>query len=276
MSDVKLVLSDLDGTLLNNNSVISNYTSETIRLLVDKGIKFVPVSGRGLSILLVAVDKILQNVDYLVSSNGAAIYNAKDLSVVKCISLDKKDVINIYECAQKYNLELFCIIDGYYFNKEGIASKLVGKFVKFDNKWKVIEQSVIENGLIETLLKKENNVHKITIMFPLQQIRQQVFLELSALKTLHISSAKKNNLEISSIQADKGTALDELCYLYNISPSNTMAIGDASNDIPMITKAKTGVLLKNYIGDIQEYSNLISDYDNNDDGAAKMIRKICL
>ena len=91
-----------------------------------------------------------------------------------------------------------------------------------------------------------------------------------------ITGSAGYGLEITKAGANKGTGLLKLAEILGISPEETMAIGDAENDIDMIIAAGVGIAMKNGSDEIKSVADYISDEDNNHDGAAKMIEKIAL
>ena len=77
MRKIRLIASDLDGTLLRNNKEISPNTREALKEAAQAGIQFVPATGRSLKSI---PEEILQlpGTEYVLTSNGAAIYSRKE------------------------------------------------------------------------------------------------------------------------------------------------------------------------------------------------------
>ena len=274
MKDIKLIVSDLDGTLLNNDSEFSEYTLNVLEMIHEKGIRFVPVSGRGLYTLLPKIKK-LKHLDYFVAANGAVVYQ-NDLSIVECFPLNKYDALRIYETALRYKVNATFIIDGFYFDENGLYELVKDQMSLEDKAYERVLKAIRDNGLKEVIIDPSFAVHKATLLFDDMEKRKNVREELSRYESLHISNAKKTNLEISSSIANKGNALTVLAKLYDISLDNVLALGDANNDIPMFEKAGTGIAMLNSIGHAKEYADFISQEDNQNDGAARMIEMFCL
>ena len=76
MEKIKLIVSDMDGTLLNRQSVISEYTIRTLHRVNQAGVKIVPISGRPLCHLKPVISNI-QNLEYVATANGSAIIDLK-------------------------------------------------------------------------------------------------------------------------------------------------------------------------------------------------------
>lgn len=81
MSKIKLIVTDLDGTLLNDEKKVSAYTVEMIQKAKAAGIKICIASGRFDGMLSIYRDSIL-GCDYTISCNGAVVKNEKQQSVL--------------------------------------------------------------------------------------------------------------------------------------------------------------------------------------------------
>ncbi|MBU3157346.1 HAD hydrolase family protein [Clostridium estertheticum] len=109
----KLIVSNLDDTLLNDDHEICVKNIQAIKKASELGIKFVPASGRGYK----EIEKILMNLDlkdkeqqYVISFNGGAITESKDNKIVRSsyLSFEKaNEFINICSCCGKGKIRLF-------------------------------------------------------------------------------------------------------------------------------------------------------------------------
>lgn len=86
----KAVVTDLDGTLLNDEHKVSEFTKETVRKIIDKGIKFYIATGRNYGLAKVVKDELGINIP-LISSNGARI-NDEDGKVIYEDGLGRKEI----------------------------------------------------------------------------------------------------------------------------------------------------------------------------------------
>ena len=83
-------------------------------------------------------------------------------------------------------------------------------------------------------------------------------------------------LEFVPVGISKGVEIRFLADYLNIPMENTIAVGDAENDIPMIETAGLGVVMKNATDDIKKYGDYITELDNNQGGVGEVIRKFML
>jgi hydroxymethylpyrimidine pyrophosphatase-like HAD family hydrolase len=75
---------------------------------------------------------------------------------------------------------------------------------------------------------------------------------------------------------NKGNSIRWMCDYLNIPLENTIAVGDAENDITMIQTAGIGAVMKNASDDMKQYGNYITKKDNNEGGVAEVIKKFML
>ena len=83
-------------------------------------------------------------------------------------------------------------------------------------------------------------------------------------------------LEFVPAGINKGNSIRWMCDYMNIPLEDTIAVGDAENDISMIKTAGVGAVMKNAGEDIKEYGNYITEKDNNEGGVAEVIYKFML
>ena len=79
-----------------------------------------------------------------------------------------------------------------------------------------------------------------------------------------------NNLEINGAGVNKGNAVQRLLHYLGYEESQLMAIGDSSNDIPMLRIARMAIAMENATQETKEVATALTD-ENNADGVAKAI-----
>ena len=109
--NIRLIASDLDGTLLTDKKEISEMTKEALKETARRGIHFVPATGRSFS----AVPKEvlgLPNTEYVITSNGAAIYSiSMGKRIYECI-LDEKSVETILKVEKPESIVMEAFVEG--------------------------------------------------------------------------------------------------------------------------------------------------------------------
>lgn len=116
--DIKLIATDVDGTLVGaDHMVIPKVNIEAMNMAKEKGIINVISTGRSLSLTAGEIEK-LGCIDYAVISNGAAVVDLKDNSVMTSCYLDKEKVEEIVNIFNKYPL-----VYEIYADKKGFISQ---------------------------------------------------------------------------------------------------------------------------------------------------------
>ena len=100
----KVICTDLDGTLLDTESQLSAENSEAIEALVNRGIIFVPTTGRTIIELPNEV-RNHKSIRYFIYSNGAGIYDSKEDKAYEKL-LDSETVGKILDVLEKYKIML--------------------------------------------------------------------------------------------------------------------------------------------------------------------------
>lgn len=130
---MKLIVSDMDGTLLNSNSELSIENENAIKQIQNNGAKFILASGRPLAAMKSFYERL--DSDYVISFNGGLIYDVKNDSVVYKKTLSKDKVKMIYEYAQKNDLSLITYKDNQILcNRFDEYTNIEVKYTKLDYK----------------------------------------------------------------------------------------------------------------------------------------------
>ena len=272
MKNIKLVASDLDGTLLNKNKEITPRLFEALKKLDELGIYFVPSTGRPFGTVPKAI-KELPFLKYVITSNGATIYDA----------VEKKNIIENYLTAEAVTAvmeiakELPIITEYFIEGKAYIAKNVYDDLTPFH--LTESHESYIKNSRIpvekfwEEMEQNNTVLENINLVFTDMEMRKEVWDKLKATGLASVTAATTKNIEITSLYATKAQALEKLCEVLDLTRENVLAMGDGDNDMPMIQFAGIGVAMENGEEHIKQTADIIAD-DCNDFGAAKILEQI--
>lgn len=268
MDKIKLIISDIDGTILDNYHVIDSNLVNTIPMLKQYNIPFVLASARSpLAIQDIYIH--LQLNTPIISYNGALISKLNtDYSFE-----------HMYECALDAK-ELKMMIDFVTHVDNEISINLYSKekwYVPNIDIWNTIESQITAiEPIVHTNIKEITNIHKILLIGNPNTIN----IMLSKLKDLHLLKtsfylSKENYLEIVHKDVSKLMAVKQMEKHYSLSKDNIMTIGDNYNDIPMLSYAKYGIAMGNAPHDVKKVAFDVTD-SNMENGVSKVIIKYCL
>jgi len=263
----KLIVTDMDGTLLNREQEMTPKNREAIDFAIENGVSVALASGRmydsakqHIEYLNMDIPIIACNGSLIKSSNGTLIYSNK---------IDTELCLKAVEVLEKYNVYYQCQHEDLLFCKE--SDNKDSKYYKINEFMKTQTKVVIEDDLKDSILN--NDILKFTIIEENNtSILPVIKEELEKIEGLKITSSWENNIEIMSEGVDKGQAIKMLCEHLNIDRSEIMAFGDNYNDIEMLEYAGLGVAMGYSNDDIKESADYVTD-TNEESGFANAIFK---
>lgn len=250
----KLVAIDLDGTLLNSYGEVGESTRKALKTIKSKGIEVVLASGRPISSTeSLAIELGVDN--YLISGNGAAVYDIKNQKIVYDRFLTKNQVLEIANiCEQNsffYNVytedEVIASSLNYnvlFYHKENVK-KIEEKRTHINvvqNIREYIEQSGKERFLKITVCDESKFIFG-SIMRMLKEIDGIDVLDVEYMSKKKIKDGTEDvdiqyfYTEITNKNVNKWNAIEYLLNELNIKKEEVMAIGDNINDKDMIVEA---------------------------------------
>lgn len=264
----KLIVLDLDDTLLKNDGTICEENKVAIRSALEKGVKVILASGRAdLSIRKVAKELELEKYDgYILAYNGGKIINCKTNEVLYKAELTKEQITNLYDLANKHEVYIHTYIDDVIVGNVDnpytyIEGEITGANVEFD----------------ENFMKRlPDTCPKVIMLQQPEHIKEVETLLKPIIKDeMTMTITKPFFLEFMNNDVDKGKSLKRLCEILQINSDEVMAIGDSYNDVTMLNFAGLAVAMGNAVEDIKNLADFVTDTNENF-GVAKAINKYIL
>ena len=245
MSPIKLIATDLDGTLLNSRGEVSQENLDAIHALAENGIPVVPASGRSYT----EMPKVLRShpdIRYFLYSNGAAVMDAVtgeniiELCIPKALSNRVLDLLDTFEAHITYRHRGVCI---------GDASQQNDKAFAYYNVWQrhreVVEQFAVYESDFKTRAYAADGVEMFAVYFHSETEFDACREALRGIDGIGFAQIAYCGLEIFSSSAGKGRALLALADKLGIAHEQTAAVGDSDNDRSMILAAGMGFVVSN-------------------------------
>jgi Cof subfamily protein (haloacid dehalogenase superfamily) len=241
---LKLVFVDMDDTFLTPEKTITPLNRQALDLAYERGIQFVPCTGRnytGLPEELVSHP----SVRYAVCCNGA-------------IVRDLRENRNLHEVVMDYALvhDLWHQIQGLEVTFDLFADD--GVFTARD-RWHIIDEMDVSEATryvvtsvrtccdktVDQMIDAAGSICRVNVFYLTEKDKRAVWEAVDQRPELTRASSLPCNVEITHAGADKGAGLTWLCNYLGISPKDTIAFGDSSNDIAMLRAAGDGVAMAN-------------------------------
>lgn len=266
----QLFISDLDGTLLNQNAEISCETEKIINQLIDNGMKFSVATARTLA----SAGKILSGLNIrlpIILMNGVLIYNPLDKRYEVVNSLTEKLRNEIQSNAKSLNLDCFMytIRDNSmmtYF--ENLSSNAMKSFYNERREKYYKSFTQVKNFLeISDEVIYYTFINKYDKLKPLyERLSKNTQLEITFYDDIY--SENLWYLEAFSAKASKKQGLKYLRQKYGFN--QITAFGDNLNDLPMLEEANLKCVVSNARQELLNSADIVIG-SNSDDGVAKYL-----
>ena len=258
---MKLFFSDLDGTLLTSGKTISPATKQAVDDFVNAGNIFVISTGRALSSALKLRDHYGLNYpgSYLSSFNGGILYDNTAEKVISRTALPLEVVAKVQEIADEYHIYLQTYSGDYILARYDCEE--LRSYMHHTNMETIFADDLVLGLEDEPCKMLAIDLHDHA---HLQEFRRAV--EDAFGGSYSIVSSEPEYVELCPPDAGKGKALERLCGILQIPVRDSLAAGDAENDIPMLVSAGTGIAMINASDAVKAAADVVTAEDNDHDG----------
>lgn len=254
----KLIAVDLDGTLLNSNSQISDENLSAISKLAEMGVKTTTLTGRTYYEI---PDKLREfdALSYCVYSNGAGIKS----------KISNKDFYNpiskpiakaVFNIISEYDTMIEFYSNGYPFLNKANFNNEAYKYFRIDDYFiPVMPKTRKPIDDISVILDNDDyNIEMIHTFFRNEDERQECINRLkNEIGGIDISFSMTSNLEVFALGVNKGAGLKKLCELADISIDDVLVVGDSNNDVTAFQIAKNKYAVSNACDNLKNISTKI-------------------
>ena len=268
----KLVVSDMDGSLLTSQNKISEHSKKTIEKAIKKGVIFVLATGRLFGSARVYAKQLGLNTP-IMACNGGMIRNSIDGEILFDAPIEKK------ACQQVFD---FLKASDTYFHFYGLNTFYTEKIENESFEYAVWNNSLPEEDKIIIREVKnaqdilaQDKIYKILLHCKKDVKRSYYSNELNKISNITITSSWSDNFEVCGKNVTKGNAVKRFAQEMNIVPDDVICIGDNINDISMIEYAGVGVAMNNGEEAVKKVADYIAP-SNDEDGVAKVLEKYVL
>lgn len=266
----KMIVMDLDGTLLNNEKRVSEETRKYLNKLKQEGYIIAIATGRILKSALIATEGA-EFANYIITDAGAAVYKSSNKNnewkEIYADFIPKEIAISIiYEFDdEKYNYIDICEKDyAKRYTKGHFKSRL--QYIKYYTDRDEIIKDINRITHIAVFLDKNELIKE----------ERKKFIEKYPELDINIMQDSFDNmqwLELCIKGIKKYSGIYKIAQIENIDNKDIIAFGDGLNDIEMIESCGVGVAMKNALQDIKDKADFVTDKSNYEDGIVDFLEK---
>lgn len=264
MEKIKLIALDLDGTLTNEDKVITPVTFNALMELQRKGVRLCLASGRppyGMRPLAEQLQMDKFN-GILLCYNGGHVELCNTAETIVEIKLNEEYLQTLYDFQNESGFALMTYYENHIYT-EFPEDKYVRQSSK-NNKMDIIK---VKDFLKDT----PRPINKCLLVGDPEKVPYWEDRIAKAMRgKMHVCHSTPYFIELLPLGIDKGPSLQKLLAQFGLTPSELMTFGDSFNDLSMIKLASIGIAMGNAEQPVKDAADYITDTNNND-GIAKAL-----
>lgn len=261
----RIVASDMDGTLLNPDHKLSDYTRETLQILAEQQINFVFATGRH-HLDISQIRDGLGIKAFMITSNGARVHDAND-NLIFSHDVDHDIAHDLYRMVtNREEIQTHVYKDDDWFTNfpchdvEEFFQESVFNYRLFT------PDELDTNGVCKVFFTSENHIKLV-------EIEEAINARWG--DRVNASFSLPTCLEIMAGGVSKGHALDSVSHRLGYSLKDCIAFGDGMNDVEMLNMVAKGCIMENAHQRVKDtLPNLEIIGPNSQDAVAHYLRNI--
>ncbi|NMH29216.1 HAD family hydrolase [Flavobacterium silvaticum] len=258
---IKLIVTDMDGTLLDDTRKLPDDIWKTIEELHKKGIMFAVASGRQYQTLADIFDRVSDEMLFMAENGTYLVYHGKPIATNPIEKLLVKELI---ETGRKIP-DAYILLCG---TKTAYAESSDERFLSHARKY----FNHIE--IVDDLMELDEEVLKYTIADFRDPIHNSIHYFDSFRDRCKPAVSSDLWLDVMGLTANKGTALRTMQEKLGISNDETIVFGDYMNDFEMMQYASNSYAMVNAHPEILAVSKFVTRLDNNNNGVIDTLRSL--
>ncbi|KAI9309464.1 HAD-like domain-containing protein [Cunninghamella echinulata] len=272
-SQIKMVASDLDGTLVSHGFEVSARAIKVLKELEDIGFQIILASGRPPRSMALILDMIKLSHPLVLCCNGAVV-----------LDHEKKKIIKSFTIAQEYLFNLLKKMkdtlgnDIYIGVESGLLFKCEQGYALKRGPENMNHDYIIIDELEEFVMEPVEKIVVVHKEWPANQLdhylKTVIFNDAVWDRVIHITYSNPHFIEISAVGISKGTTIKSITEeQLGLNSKNLIAFGDMPNDLQMLEYAGIGVAMENALDEVKKIADHVT-LTNEEDGVAVVLEKL--
>jgi len=265
---IRLIVADLDGTLLNSDHVVTPLTEQAVRAAIAGGVLFTVATGKTYPSTVALIRQFDIHIP-LICGNGTQVF--------------APDGTLLHEAP----IPLECALEALRLAAEaGFTPIVYTQMGLLSNVWDANVEELVDHPEpaptivpdLESALRNDHKPYKLVLMnrdfdrVPLFHVQLDGIFDGRAFV---VRSGLQSVVEVLPLAVTKGTALEFILDQLGIGADETLCFGDNCNDVDMMQRAGIGVAMGNSPDDVQQAADYVTG-TNDEDGVGHAIQKFVL
>lgn len=260
-SKVKLVVTDMDGTLLNSKGEVSEKFFDLYQELKKRKIHFVAASGRQYYSIINKLDEIKNEIYIIAENGGISKYGDEELSISKMETNKISDLILLLRNIKDSFIVLCGKNAGYI---ETTNKNYINTLKEYYSKYKIVD---------DLTKVTSDDFFKIAI-YHSKSSEEYIYPKVKHLdKEMQVKISGENWVDISHPSANKGNALKLIQKKLGINIEETMVFGDYNNDLEMMELAHFSYAMENAHSNVKQTARFKTK-SNNEEGVELVLEEL--
>ncbi len=243
------VFADLDKTLLGADGHLTDATRSAMQAAAERGITIVPCSGRALNSLPKDLFDI-PGVQYAVTSNGVAICNLKDRTIVESYTLPSDAATRLFAFIERHianpdDIHFECFIKGQGYTAESYWHNPLTNGAPSYKKEYLQATRIPVPSIEEHILAHAAELDCFDVIAHPDLVAELFPLLQAAFPELYLTNSEQYLIEISRKDTGKHRGMERFCALHDVPLAQVVAFGDGNNDVEMLKEAGLGIAVGN-------------------------------
>lgn len=265
----RIVFCDMDGTLLASDKSIPALNMHALECLAQRGIPFVPCTGRPAS----AVPEEVRShaaVRYVIAANGAVVEDLRERVRLQTRGIDKDRVLALYERVRTWPITFDVFADGSVYSERPRYDSMGSLGIDPATLEMLRRVRIPVDRSVPQIVEEASCIEKLTCFFGDLGMRDRLMMTAREVGGLSYASGDPCDVELMAPDVSKRTALTWLCNHLGIEASDAVAFGDEQNDASMLYAAGCGVAMKNAHAEVIQAADCLAP-SNDDAGVGRFL-----
>lgn len=270
---IKLIVSDVDGTLVDTDKHVSDVTVQAMKEAMAEGITVAVASGRAFGEMGEVLHRLPEIEEYI-CSNGAVVVEQKhgESKVIFHQSFSNEEGLRLLDELLPFDVYIEAYggkdIFGTANEMEEFAANLSPHLVPLMK----ASRTMVPN-LREYIVETGMDLEKIQLFYGTEEKKQAILKHFEGDDRFTIIQSSEGNLEFVQPGISKGRAVEALANKLGITADEVMTIGDSNNDLTMLAYAGVSFAMANGEATTKATAKYLAP-TNDEDGVAQVVRAV--